>query len=177
MGTAYGDCISGGGCSVADEGQYCNWGKADRSNHPINCVDWTQAKAYCESSGGRLPSSEEWEWAARGREDARTYPWGDEAPTCERVVMSQDGDGCGEDRTWPVGSKPKGDSKDGVKDMAGNIWEWTSSQDGEGRVVRGGSWYIDSPDRFRASIRYSSHPTIRNGSVGFRCAGTAGGFK
>src|SRR5262249_32335654 len=51
-----------------------------RANHPINCVDWEQARKYCEANEARLPTEAEWEFAARGS-DGRIYPWGDETPT------------------------------------------------------------------------------------------------
>ncbi len=88
------------------------------------------------------------------------------------------GDGCGKGRTWHVGSKPSGNSRDGVKDMAGNVWEWTSSKSNDRRMVRGGSWYFDDPQYFRASYRnHASVPTSRYFHVGSRCARTAAGTK
>ena len=147
----------------------CNWKYSDREEHPVNCISWIQAKAYCEWSGKRLCSESEWEKAARGT-DERIYPWGNEEPTCEHTVMgSGDMYGCGENRTWPAGSKPTGVY--GLYDMAGNVWEWVEDDyhsnyegapsDGSGwinnprsgeRVQRGGS-FIYSSDLVRTSFR------------------------
>jgi sulfatase modifying factor 1 len=154
--------------------EYCNTRHTDRGSHPMNCVSWDEAKAHCAARGKRLPTEWEWEWAARGREEGRKYPWGDAAPTCRLAVMSEGGYGCGKDRTWAVGSKsPAGDTRDGLKDMSGNVWEWTSSSDGEKRVLRGGGWHLVDAGNFSASNRVSNHPTIRNTVCGFRCARTA----
>src|SRR5262249_9178106 len=54
----------------------CNARFPDRGSHPVNCVDWTQAKAFCEWAGKRLPTEEEWDFAARGGVDGARYPWG-----------------------------------------------------------------------------------------------------
>lgn len=187
--SSYERCMADGKCDEAgiewgwegreyEKGESCNRNHEGRGSHPINCVDWKQALGFCAWAGKRLPTEWEWEWAARGREEARTYPWGEEEPTCARAVMREGTNGCGKDRTWHVGSRPKGHSRDGVKDMAGNVWEWTSSKRGDGRIVRGGSWILVLPQFFRASIRNDDiHPTHRNDNVGFRCARTAGGSK
>jgi sulfatase modifying factor 1 len=170
---AYGRCVASGKCTKPDEGEYCNEGKEGRGSHPVNCVDLAQAKAYCKSVGKRLPTEWEWEWAARGRDEGRTYPWGKQAPSCARAVMDDGGDGCGKDRTWPVGSKPNGNSRDGLKDMAGNVYEWTSSKyDSDFTVIRGGSWSHVDPIWFRAAYRNRYTPAARIFYLGFRCART-----
>jgi len=133
----------------------CNWGRPDRGRHPINCVDWYQASAYCASVGKHLPSVAELEWAARNGDEGTLYPWGDAAPSASLVnacgpecfprtrpmVYDQLGQPVPEDSdrplyaeddgfvdTAPVGSFPKGDNRWGVHDLAGNVFEWTATK-------------------------------------------------
>lgn len=91
---------------------------AGRERHPVNCVDWNQAEAYCAWRGDRLPT--EWERAARG-------PRGDASADCSRAVIDDgSGNACGEgDGTVEVGSKPEGASSEGVLDQAA---DWTASR-------------------------------------------------
>jgi formylglycine-generating enzyme required for sulfatase activity len=149
--------------------------------HPVMCVNWVEAQIYCEAVGKRLPTEAEWERAARGT-DGRRYPWGDEAPSCNRAVRH----GCS-DFSLAVGGRPAGASPVGALDMAGNVAEWVhdwwaertySRLDrvdphgptaGEVRVVRGGSFY-DGESDLRSSYRYAIEPLARLSTVGFRCA-------
>jgi formylglycine-generating enzyme required for sulfatase activity len=182
----------------AFESQFCN--RSDAPDHPINCVDWHQAKAYCAASGKRLPSEAEWELAARGKE-GRTYPWGFSPPNgqrlnacgseCSRMLTARReavgkgpwpamyGDDDAAPSTAPVGRYPAGATPAGVFDLAGNVWEWTetpycpySKEDcGDSRrVVRGGGWDTTESQDVRAARRYPSAPTARGRSIGFRCA-------
>jgi formylglycine-generating enzyme required for sulfatase activity len=177
---------------------FCNGPEA--RDHPVNCVDWHQAQAYCANQGKRLPTEAEWELAARGPE-RRTYPWGNAPPSskrlnacgleCSRMLTDRrDTVGKGpwfamfdEDdsapATAPVGRYPAGATPAGVMDLAGNVWEWTSSPycpygaDDCGdsrRVLRGGGWDTVESQDVRAARRYPSTPTARGKSIGFRCA-------
>jgi cysteine-rich repeat protein len=179
-------CVTAGSCTAPSSGAACNWGVSGRGNHPVNCVDWDRASAYCTWAGGRLPSEAEWEYAARGGQ-AVTFPWGEEAPTCGYVVMSEGGLGCGRRGTWPVCAKSAGNSAHGLCDMSGNVWEWVQDlqhddytgapTDGSAwetgdeteRVIRGGSWG-NAADQLSVTRRGHAQPDIAVDSLGFRCA-------
>lgn len=126
----------------------CTWELEDNDQLPINCIDWYQAEAFCLWSKKRLPTAIEWGWAARGRDEQRHYPWGTEAPSCELAVVDQNRDddveGCGRNRPWPVGSKPRDVTRDGVLDMLGNVGEMTSTgatvDERSSRLAVGASW-------------------------------------
>jgi formylglycine-generating enzyme required for sulfatase activity len=138
-------------------------------------VTWFQAKAYAAWVGGRLPTEAEWEKACRGT-DKRIYPWGTEEPTYERANF-----GNNNVSTTAVGSYPAG--ANGLYDMAGNVYEWTSSkyqvypydptdgrEDPEGgayRTWRGGSWYFFG-NVVRCANRLNDAPVDSIGAFGFR---------
>ena len=159
---AYKACVDAGICTTPGPG---NWGKRGKDNHPINSVSWFQASAFCKWNGKRLPSEEEWEYAARGNLPSE-YPWGNDPP---------EGRACFPDAgTCPVGSYPSGDSPFGVKDMSGNVWEWTTSGSPEHRIFRGGPWYGDARSQgveARITDADSAHGT--DTGSGFRCARNA----
>lgn len=193
----YDACVNAGSCTAAGaiNNPQCNTGVNGRSNHPINCVDFAQATAYCAAQGARLPTEEEWEYAARGVA-GRKYPWGSAAPDTTRLnacdegcillglkidIMFETADGWA--TTAPTGSFPKGDTPEGLQDMAGNVAEWTSGRDcsyserscaEEKRIVRGGGWDTG----MRASVTGAGRtyggrePSLRLSGLGFRCAKT-----
>ena len=155
-------------------------GRAAPDSHPVVQVSARDAAAYCAWRGLRLPTEREWEFAARGT-DGRRYPWGNEAPGeggsrranygAENCCAADASDGFL--RTAPVGRFPGGRSAFGFDDMAGNVWEWTSSaySDSGGDVaIRGGGWGND-PYGLRSSYRHGNPPDIGLDMVGFRCAG------
>ena len=162
-------CVADGGCAKkqASKSNWCNWGRSGRDKHPINCVSWLGAEAFCRWNDARLPTATEW-YAEASNGGQRTYPWGPEQTTC--AVMRQGGDGCQRDRTWPVCSKPKGNSVSGLCDMVGNVWEWTSSPRGSGYTILGGGFSNDTQEHLRASAILSSKPSSRDYDLGFRCA-------
>ncbi|MCK4449625.1 MAG: formylglycine-generating enzyme family protein, partial [Anaerolineae bacterium] len=177
----YALCVADGGC---DESSYADDDDYNGDNHPVVGVSWHDVDAYCKWAGGRLPTEAEWEYTARG-EEGYIYPWGNDAPTCERA---QFGDCSG--RAVPVGSLPDGASWCGTLDMAGNVWEWTADwygsytsasqtnptgpADGDYKVLRGGGCLSNWAD-VRAALRLSYNPANRDGDFGFRCAGVAPG--
>jgi formylglycine-generating enzyme len=164
----YTHCFEQGMCRAPSADQpACNYGHPDRVTHPMNCVDYTQAAAYCHAVNKRLPTEEEWEFAARGGAEERTYPWGNAEPAqqlCWSGITKRTG-------TCPVGSFPPGAF--GLRDMAGNVWEWTSSafspERKDARVCRGGSWPDPRALDFRGAYRDAHAPTNRDSDLGFRC--------
>jgi len=160
-------------------------------NHPVVGVSWFEALAFtrwlterwrkagriAQDAEVRLPSEPQWEAAARGSQRP-VFPWGNEADV-DRANFVETGIRA----TSAGGCFPRGASWCGAEEMAGNAWEWTSSeygrypypQDGSRdlaggskfRVVRGGSF--DNVARLvRAAVRLRSHPGNRNVSIGFR---------
>jgi formylglycine-generating enzyme required for sulfatase activity len=170
---AYRACVRAGQCSMPDVGGYedsCNW-DSGRDDHPINCVDWAQAQSYCAWKRKRLPTEEEWEKAARGK-DGRKYPWGNSL-TSVRPRANMDGADDGWPFTAPVAAYPDGFSPYGTADAAGNVWEWCEDRYPDGsRGLRGGSWR-SSARSVRASGRLRLDPGVRAEYAGFRCARSA----
>ncbi|HOX58070.1 MAG TPA: SUMF1/EgtB/PvdO family nonheme iron enzyme [Verrucomicrobiota bacterium] len=164
----YRACVEAGKCSASATNEGCNFSQAGRDQHPVNCVDWNQATTFCDWTGGRLPTEQEWE-AEASEGGKRQYPWGDQEVSCDRAIWRQAGNGCGKDSTWPVCSKPAGNSVSGLCDLSGNVWEWTSSGEGAARVVRGGAWPVVNPGGLRASVRDRIDPANRVSHGGFRC--------
>ncbi|WP_327009689.1 formylglycine-generating enzyme family protein [Dactylosporangium sp. NBC_01737] len=109
---------------------------------PVTGISYDDAVRLAAEAGGRLPSSVEWEWIAAGP-DRRDYPWGGEPWTPDRALLT--GPGRAPRGPQPVGQHPAGATPHGVLDLAGNVWEWTSSSSmGCGKIIRGGS-YVSPP--------------------------------
>lgn len=163
---AYADCIIKGACTVPRTGGRCNYGQPGKDRHPINCVDWFQAKAYCQFQGKRLPTAAEWESAA-SNDGTTLYPWGNTPPTASLARFASRGSQGG---TAEVGSYPDGATNDGLQDLAGNVFEWVESVGNGVREVRGGSWFTDNPAMMLASYRLVLPVYQRDTTYGFRCA-------
>ena len=139
----------------------------DRADHPVVTVSFEDAQAYAAWRGARLPTEAEWEKAARGM-DGRIYPWGNEF--VPENLNTSEGKTEG---THSVVAHPGGASPYGVLDLAGNVWEWTTTFYREGeewRVVKGGAWDFKGKDDARAFHRAYFRPGVRSGAIGFRCA-------
>jgi formylglycine-generating enzyme required for sulfatase activity len=145
-------------------------------DHPVVHVDLGDARAYARWAGKRLPTEEEWQFAAQGA-DGRRYPWGnDMAPgRCNNGEYGA---------TTPVRKFPAGRSPFGVCDLCGNVWEWTESEHTDGAtrfcMIRGGSyyqakgsgWYMDGgprPANFSQKFLLMWPGLDRCATIGFRC--------
>lgn len=149
---------------------------------PVTNVTWSDAMTYCawkHGARGRLPTEAEWEAAARGIE-GREYPWGSEPNAANANTKSAN-----VNKPVAVGTFPRGATKEGLQDMSGNVWEWTSStlraypgaaslpdSLAQYRVIRGGAY--DTEDAIattwkRGYLRQSTPAEYLN-TTGFRCA-------
>ncbi|MEM7287086.1 MAG: formylglycine-generating enzyme family protein [Actinomycetota bacterium] len=165
-----------------------------RLDHPVVHVSWSDADAYCDWLGARLPTEAEWEFAAQGGLDAPRFPWGDELePGGEHRMNVWQGDfpventaGDGFVGTAPVRSFPANGY--GLYEMTGNVWEWcadwfdpaskhqagvdnpTGPPAGSGKVMKGGSYLCHDSycHRYRIAARTSNSPDTSTGHLGFR---------
>ncbi|MFY0522021.1 SUMF1/EgtB/PvdO family nonheme iron enzyme [Archangium gephyra] len=191
----YSRCERAGACPKLLRPAY--YARFQKPELPAVPITWEMAHQYCVFAGKRLPTEAEWEKAARGPE-GKTYPWGEEAPSCDKANYK----GCPGNTTRPPGSFPAG--AHGLYDMAGNGYEWVKDWwtpcykdcdkacgeaclranprgpcDGAApckgytqRVLKGGSWYWPE-EMLRGSWRRGERPTSGLHRLSFRCASSS----
>ena len=149
-----------------------------QADHPVVYVNYHDAEAYLEWVGRRLPTEAEWEKAATWDSETKTkrpFPWGQKYSPWKARIEAQ--------WTAPVGSKPEGNTPEGVSDLYGNVWEWTASwfqpypqnEDGNPdygerlKVTRGASFHTREIT-FTCTTRNPKDPSTRSPLIGFRAA-------
>ena len=194
---SYQKCVKSGNCSKPTQKNNCNFDDTSKTAHPINCVNWYQARKFCKWIGGDLPTEAEWEKAARGK-GKNIYPWGND---WNPLYVNGYGEADRYSKTAPVGNFPNNASSYGVYDMSGNVGEWARDwagdyRDGEfftrvdvngksrlekttlqydqltnnaQKVIRGGG-YLDPKNALRVTSRIPITNPMKSGSyLGFRC--------
>lgn len=158
------------------------------SSEPVSSISWFEADAFARWRGLRLPTEAEWEYAASCTNgEKRAYPWGESEPSEKLSNCALHNWGTVRSGAYPAGATPEG-----IYDMAGQVWEWTSSSfapypdfepwpydgyskehmDGSHKVLRGGSW-ASQPEVLRCTFRNWYVPTYRQGLLGMRLAADA----
>ena len=152
-------CVQAGACRSLDA--------ALEPGAPVANVDAKEAERFCRFEGGRLPTSDEWLFAAAGP-DGRRFPWGPTGLVCRRAVFGVESGPCESGGGVDIaGSRPDGKTPEGVLDLAGNVAEWTLERDGH-PVARGGSYRSGTALELK-SWAFETPPP-RAPYVGFRCA-------
>ncbi len=162
-----------------------------KEDYPVTWVNWYDAVNFCQWAGKRLPTEKEWERAAKGTKGV-DYPWGPEFKAENANLTTKAG---GKNGVVKVGSFPSGASEEGVHDLIGNVWEWTSNDYAPypGNTYKSPQFETGSKTLRGASVAYIGHfprnlysaalkKMARNGfrqpaspddgaeDVGFRCA-------
>lgn len=195
----YAACITAGSCAPTDAGPFCTAGVLGKERHPVNCIDFPRAEAYCAFAKKRLPTEAEWEKAARGA-TGRIFEWGNEWPPRKgagnfadeaaarafphwsRIVGYVDGHAA----TAPVDAF----GAEGLAQASGNVSEWVAdiyeddyyakgpdenpvgARRGSYRLVRGGHFGAALPDELKLTRRDARAPNRASMYFGVRCART-----
>jgi formylglycine-generating enzyme required for sulfatase activity len=148
---------------------FCNGSRSDRDDHPVNCVSFDEANGYCAARDKRLPTGDEWEWAAVGDKPAPIFPWGARAPEGNDLCW---GKPYRRSLTCLPGTFPRDVTRDGLVDMAGNLSEWVTwgTPERPRRQLRGASWYSLDDGYVQAAIFGFESTSSRSEVFGFRCA-------
>lgn len=134
---------------------------------PVTSVDPKEAERFCRLDNGRLPTGDEWLFAAMGTE-GRRFPWGATGLVCRRVAFGLSEGPCASGGGLELaGSRPDGATPDGALDMSGNASEWTTERDGS-HVSRGGSFQSVAAVELKSWSQEAREKAARH--VGFRCA-------
>jgi cysteine-rich repeat protein len=127
-----------------------------KPDYPATMVTFDEALRYCEWMGGTLPAEVQWEYAARSGGKDIVYPWGDEEPTCERVLLGDHR--CSKGFPRSVCSRPSGNSEQGICDLSGSVWEWVRISfpyfDEDGYPLYPGLPGADAPAKSQLSGRW-----------------------
>jgi formylglycine-generating enzyme required for sulfatase activity len=169
-------CVRAGKCPAPKEVEprgRCNYGRPERASHPINCVSWNDAAAFCSTEGKRLPLEDEWEYAAQGGDAHYRYPWGADDGT-GRSCLSL---GMRRESSCAVRSYPP--EAFGLFDLSGNVREATQfSCDGKPCAEQpddlnapesGGCWSCADEETTEQTRTFGSRDVGWAGG-GFRCA-------
>jgi len=153
------DCAAAAACPKISE--------ESEPGRPVRNINPDEAERFCAFAGGRLPTSDEWLFAAAGV-SGRRYPWGNTGLVCRRATFGLVAGPCGRGGTGPdlSGARPDGATPEGVLDLAGNVAEWTREPDGS-FVARGGSYRSELAGDLKTwavEARQTRAP-----HVGFRC--------
>ncbi len=154
----YQECVRAGLCSAVDGSR--------EPGLPVTSITAQHAEAFCAFAGGRLPTPEEWIFAAAGAE-ARRFPWGAHGLVCRRAAYGLRRGPCSEGGTTAdlAGARPDGKTPEGVLDLAGNVAELSRSARGV-VGVHGGSFRSEQASELKS---WSSGAVARAADVGFRC--------